>query len=552
MVRPGDIWRFPWLLMAAALALTGLGIAGIYAATAGGEDAPFWDTLAARQLVFLGAALAVFAVALVPSYVRLAKYSYVLYGVSLAALVVLAVCRWRGWEIPGLIEQVNYAYSWIKIPLLGINVQPSEIMKIAFLASLAYYLRFRKNYRTLGGLLVPFGLALVPTALVLYQPDLGTAMLFLPVLFLMLFAAGARARHLAAIIGMGLAMVPVFYSSMHGYQRMRIDSWLLHGCAERVYFDLNRPVRGDEPAAASSRRRETAGTPRGQDATPGEAPRDLAVAAREAPSRERLPAEASAKAGETAGAPEGGEASTAPTPANPVAAAPKTRLQAMTEAEKADLVREVTGMWRFRLWRLADTLSWGEPDKRFAQAKRNLFQVLEQEGPGAESFQVLRLFFGGLLDDYGFQLFQAKVAVGAGGFAGRGWLDGTQTRYGFLPEAHTDFLFPTLAEQFGFVGAGGVAVLYGLLCLLGVDVSFSTTEPFGKLLVVGVVALVAAQSFLNIAMSIGLMPITGIPLPLMSYGGSSLVSSYLALGLLCNVAVRRLYLIAPRPFEWRE
>ena len=69
---------------------------------------------------------------------------------------------------------------------------------------------------------------------------------------------------------------------------------------------------------------------------------------------------------------------------------------------------------------------------------------------------------------------------------------------------------------------------------------------------VGVVALIAAQSFLNIAMSIGMMPITGIPLPLMSYGGSSLLSSFLALGLLCNVAVRRLFLIAPRPFEWRE
>jgi len=516
VARPGDFWRFPWLLMAAALALTGLGVAGIYAATAGGEDAPFWDTLAAKQLAFLGAALAVFTAALAPSYVRLAKYSYSLYAVSLLALVVLAVFRWRGWEVRGLIEQVNYAYSWIKIPLLGINVQPSEIMKIGFIASLAYYLRFRKNYRTLAGLLVPFGLALAPTALVLYQPDLGTAMLFLPVLFLMLFAAGARAKHLLAIIAMGLA-----------YQRMRIDSWLLHGCAERVYFAVNRPV---EPAA------------QGESASAEGDVRDLPVAVHDS----------AARGAEARGDADAKAEATAPAPANPVAAAARTRLETMTDAEKADLVREVTGMWRFRLWRLADALSWGEQDERFAQAKRNLFRVLDRQGPGPESFQVLRLFFGGLLDDYGFQLFQAKVAVGAGGVTGRGWLDGTQTRYGFLPEAHTDFLYPTLAEQFGFVGAGGVVVLYGLLCLLGVDVSFSTTEPFGKLLVVGVVALMAAQSFLNIAMSIGLMPITGIPLPLMSYGGSSLVSSYLALGLLSNVAVRRLYLIAPRPFEWRD
>jgi len=513
--------------MACALGLTALGIAGVYAATAGGEGESFWDTLAAKQLVFLGAALAAFTAALVPSYVRLAKHSYTLYAVSLGALAVLAAFRVWNWEIPDFIYRINYAYSWIKIPRVPIKVQPSEIMKIAFIASLAYYLRFRKNYRTLAGLLVPFGLALVPTALVLYQPDLGTAMLFLPVLFLMLFAAGARAKHLLAIVAMGLAMVPVFYSSMHGYQRMRIDSWLLHGCAERVYFAVNRPV---EPAA------------QGESASADEEPRDLPVAAHDSAARgvgARGDADAKAEA-------------TAPAPANPVAAAARTRLETMTDAEKADLVRQVTGMWRFRLWRLADAISWGEGKPEFAEAKHRLFRALEEHGPGPESFDVLRLFFGSLLDNYGFQLFQAKVAVGSGGLAGRGWLEGTQTRYGFLPEAHTDFLFPTLAEQFGFLGAAGVVVLYGLLCLLGVDVSFSTTEPYGRLLVVGVVALVAAQSFLNIAMSIGLMPITGIPLPMMSYGGSSLVSSYLALGLLSNVAVRRLYLIAPRPFEWRE
>ncbi|MEA3366767.1 MAG: FtsW/RodA/SpoVE family cell cycle protein, partial [Planctomycetota bacterium] len=418
-------------------------------------------------------------------------------------------------------------YSWIKIPRVPVKVQPSEIMKIAFIASLAYYLRFRKNYRTLAGLLVPFALALVPTALVLYQPDLGTAMLFLPVLFLMLFAAGARAKHLLAIVAMGLAMVPVFYSSMHGYQRMRIDSWLLHGCAERVYFAVNRPVGAEA---------------QGEEASAEGDVRDLPVAAHDSAARgAEARDDANAKAEPTA-----------PAPANHLAAAARTRLETMTDAEKADLVRQVTGMWRFRLWRLADAISWGEQKQEFAEAKHRLFRALEEHGPGPESFDVLRLFFGSLLDNYGFQLFQAKVAVGSGGLAGRGWLDGTQTRYGFLPEAHTDFLFPTLAEQFGFLGAAAVVVLYGLLCLLGVDVSFSTTEPYGKLLVVGVVALVAAQSFLNIAMSIGLMPITGIPLPMMSYGGSSLVSSYLALGLLCNVAVRRLYLIAPRPFEWRE
>jgi rod shape determining protein RodA len=486
-VLKSDYWyRFPWLLLATALALAGLGIAGIYAATCGGADPrPFRETDASKQVVWLAVSLAVFVAALLPSYTRLAHLSYWLYGISLVALIVLAVMRNLHAEIPGFIYPINHAYSWIRIPGTSQNLQPSELMKIALIMSLAYYLRYRKNYRTMPGLLVPFAMALVPTALVLYQPDLGTAMMLLPVLFLMLFAAGARGKHLLAVMLMGLAMVPIFYSSMRGYQRMRIDSWLLHGCAERLHFALAQ-------AAAEG------------DAAKGDATRPAA------PHRARL-----------------------------------------SDQRKAELVRQVTGMWRFRLWRLATAISWGKDKPEFAEARQRLFAALDA-GPSPASFDALRFFFGSLLDDPGHQEFQAKIAVGAGGVAGRGWLQGTQTRYGLLPEAHTDFLFPTLAEQFGFVGAAGVVILYALLCLLGIDVSFSTTDPYGRLLVVGVVALIAAQSFLNIAMSIGMMPITGIPLPLMSYGGSSLVSSFLALGLLCNVAVRRLYLIAPRPFEWRE
>jgi hypothetical protein len=284
-----------------------------------------------------------------------------------------------------------------------------------------------------------------------------------------------------AIVLMGLAMVPVFYSSMHGFQRMRIDSWLLLPCAERLYFAVNEPAPSADATASG------------------------------------------------AGATRAG----------------------LLDARKADLVREVTSSWRFRLWRLATAVSWGKDRPEYVSDRQRLFDAL-QAGPGPKSFGALRQFFAAMLNDAGYQSFQAKIAVGAGGLVGQGWFQGTQTRYDLLPEAHTDFLFPTLAEQLGLLGAAGIVVLYGLLCLLGIDVSFSTTEPYGKLLAVGVVTLIGAQSFLNIAMSLGMLPIAGFPLPLMSYGGSSLVSSFLALGLLCNVAIRRLYLIAPHPFEWRE
>ena len=494
------LYRFPWLVLGMAFVLVALGVAGIYAATAGDEEPPaFWGSLAARQLLFLGPALAVFGAALVPSYVRLARFSYYFYGICLVVLAALAVMRWFDLVVPGVVYPINNAYSWISIPGTGIKFQPSELMKIAFLMALAYYLRYRKNYRTFAGLLPPFVMALVPTALVLYQPDLGTAMLFLPVLFLMLFAAGARGKHLLAVIAMGLAMVPIFYVSMKGYQRMRIDAWLLQPCAERLHF----AILGGEPGAG------------GGAAAPAPADEGAEAAPRQA--------------------------------AAPPAARPR-----LSDEHKAELVREVTTTWRFRLWRLAAGAALRRETSTFSLARDRLFESLRTTGYSPQSFDALRGFFGTLLAGPGHQLWQAKIAVGAGGALGRGWLQGTQTRHGLLPEAHTDFLFPTIAEQFGFWGAALIVVLYGLLALFGVDVSFSTTEPYGKLVVVGVVGVFSAQAFLNIAMSIGLMPITGVPLPLMSYGGSSLLASFLALGLLCNVGVRRLFLIAPRPFEWRE
>jgi rod shape determining protein RodA len=512
MLRSDYWYRFPWLLVAAAMILVGLGLAGIYAATDGRVDCPdMLRGLAEKQVIFLGICLTVFLLTLAPSYVRLARYSYFLYGVSIAFLIVLAVMRRYDLVIPDIIYPTNHAYSWINVPKV-MKFQPSELTKIAFIMALAYYLRYRKNYRTFRGLLAPFVMALVPTALVLYQPDLGTAMMFLPVLFLMLFAAGARGKHLLAIILMGLAMVPVFYSSMKGYQRMRIDSWLLSGCAERMRFAIseNREPVADDPAAATDPAAGAAGNVRTEQDSPQVEDTPLL------PTRPR-----------------------------------KARIIALTAEQQAELVQEITSMWRFRLWRIATAVSWGKDKAEFVLARQRLFEALDAD-PGPAGFHALRMFFSSLLNDPGHQLFQAKIAVGSGGMTGQGWLSGSQTRYGFLPQAHTDFLFPTLAEQFGLLGALGVVLLYGILCVLGLDVSFSTTEPYGKLLVVGVVGLVAAQSFLNMAMSIGMMPITGIPLPFMSYGGSSLLSSFLALGLLCNVALRRLFLIAPRPFEWRE
>jgi cell division protein FtsW (lipid II flippase) len=161
-------------------------------------------------------------------------------------------------------------------------------------------------------------------------------------------------------------------------------------------------------------------------------------------------------------------------------------------------------------------------------------------------------FVGQWLMGSGYHAWQAKVAVGSGGLTGAGLGKGSQTRHGFLAEARNDFIFAVIAEEWGLVGAMIVVCLYMLIVIFGVDVGLSTNEPYGKLLAIGVVALLSAQAFLNMAIAVGLTPITGIPLPLMSSGGSSLVSSYLALGLLCNVGLRRYLLPEPQPFQFDD
>jgi len=139
----------------------------------------------------------------------------------------------------------------------------------------------------------------------------------------------------------------------------------------------------------------------------------------------------------------------------------------------------------------------------------------------------------------GYHSWQSKIAIGSGGLWGKGLLAGTQSRLSFLPERHTDFIFAVLAEEVGFVGVVLLLCLFGCLLVHGFNIAYRSRDRLGALVATGVVTTLAVQIFLNIGMTIGLVPIIGLPLPLMSYGGSSLVMTFLCLGLLMNVRMRR-------------
>ena len=134
---------------------------------------------------------------------------------------------------------------------------------------------------------------------------------------------------------------------------------------------------------------------------------------------------------------------------------------------------------------------------------------------------------------------QAEIAIGSGGLFGRGYLGGTQTNLDFVPEQHTDFIFTVVGEEFGFAGAVTLLGLYGIIVWRAFRIAMISKDAFGTYLAAGIASMLALQMFVNVGMTVGIMPITGIPLPFVSYGGSSLLVNCAAVGLLLNVHMRR-------------
>jgi rod shape determining protein RodA len=141
--------------------------------------------------------------------------------------------------------------------------------------------------------------------------------------------------------------------------------------------------------------------------------------------------------------------------------------------------------------------------------------------------------------DSGWHAHQAKVAIGSGGFWGKGFLQGTQNQHRFLPDQHTDFPFPVWAEEQGFAGVLVLLFLYVVLILWGLKIASEARDRFGAVVAVGVSALIFWHTVINLGMVCGLLPVVGITLPLVSYGGSSVLTIMIGVGLLMNISIRR-------------
>jgi rod shape determining protein RodA len=386
-----------WPVLVAVAVLSVLGVVTIWA------DAPDDGQ---KQLVFIFVALGCLAVFQAVDYRVIGRFSVPFYVFSLL-LVLYTVAggfceKHLGHALP-FTHNTKGAYNWIHFGPM--SLQPAELMKIAFVMVLARYLRFRSNYRTVAGLLAPFGLALIPIGAILKQPDLGTALIFIPALFVMLFVAGAKMKHLLLIVALGAALAPIAW-------------W--GGTDDRGVAHSNIPLMKYLPEMVKNYQRQ--------------------------------------------------------------------RVYAMFDNDPRTM-----------------------------------------EGTG-------------------FQQQQALIAMGSGGIAGKGLGKIPVGRR--VPEGHNDMVFALIGEQFGFFGSAVVLGAYLVLFVAGIEIAASTREPFGRLVAVGVVSLLAGQTFLNLLVAVKLMPVTGVTLPFISYGGSSLVASFMAAGLLLNIGQNRPLVMAKDSFEF--
>jgi rod shape determining protein RodA len=358
-------YHFDWLLMVLMLAIIAGGLATIFSATTARVHTGFTNNpLVMRQAFYAGVGfLGMIAVMLV-DYRRLERYAYVIYAATLLLLVA----------VPLVGSVVGGARRWIDLG--PVSIQPSEMIKVAMVIALARY--FHRAQATgdvrLIDALPAFLLMAIPGALILMQPDLGTAGVITLVAFSVLFCAGLRIRVFLMIGAGAAAAVPLLWGHLKPYQQKRVLTFL-------------------------------------------------------------------------------------------------------------------------------------SP---------------EMDPLGA-----------------GYHVIQSKIAIGSGMFWGKGFLHGTQNKLNFIPEQHTDFIFSVFAEEWGYVGALVLLGLYAGLVVRGLMVASRAKDRFGVLLTFGVVSIVFWQVVINVGMTSGILPVVGITLPFFSYGGSSLTTMMIAVGLIINVNMRR-------------
>lgn len=355
--------HFDWGLLGVTLLLGCVGLITLYSAVTAGVPTP-QKILYTKQLIWYCAGLFAMIVSFLFNYRLLDRWAYAIYALCILLLIAVFFVG-------------NYAGGARRWLIFGpVSIQPSEIVKIAVIINLARYYSKLANTGglALGELIHPFILTIIPFALIVRQPDLGTAIMVVLIAVSMTIFVKIERRSLVYIIAFCTAIIPLVLYFLKGYQKNRILTFL-------------------------------------------------------------------------------------------------------------------------------------NPDR---------------DPLGA-----------------GYHIIQSKIAVGSGMISGKGFLKGTQNALSFLPEQHTDFIFSVLSEEWGFFGSLIVLMLFFMLIIMGLNIAYKCRDPFGTILSMGITAMIFWQIFINIGMVMGLMPVVGVPLPFISYGGSSILTIMICIGILMNISMRR-------------
>jgi rod shape determining protein RodA len=429
-----SLFAFDFILLGATLILMVVGILFVYSSGMSFTGMQLSNEYV-KQLIWAGTGLLLMAGVIMIDYHRLRRLSIYLYGFSMLLLLIT----------PFIGREVHGARSWIGIGDFGI--QPSEFAKITTILFLASYLSgIGKGVRELPRFSLGLAIAVLPIGLILLQPDMGTALVYIPIFIFMAFIAGAKLRHLFYLIAAGLLMIILAVAPLY-------EQWIIGREATMLSMIIDFQVARYFLAAA------------------------LAI----------------------------------------------TLLSAW-------------GFWGFKR-RYFYWILYASSLLLVADAGALLVVRVLRE------YQIMRfiVFMNPRIDPQGagWNLIQSVTAVGSGGFVGKGFLQGTQSHYQFLPQQSTDFIFSILAEEWGFLGGLLVFALFLIILLRGVRILYIARDEYASCVGAGIVAMFFFHVIVNIGMAMGIMPITGIPLFFLSYGGSSLWTGLICIGLLLNIYFRR-------------
>ncbi|HTL71451.1 MAG TPA: rod shape-determining protein RodA, partial [Candidatus Eisenbacteria bacterium] len=359
--KPGLFRDFDKTLFVTPILIFAIGLLSIYSASFKSHQ-PIDEMLAMKQVLWMAFAIGIVFLVVRTDYFRLQDLAWPLYFLSLALLVLVLF-------MPARLG----AHRWIGVA--SFNLQPSELAKLSVILVLARIFANQKpEYLSRRSLLVPFAVTGVPFLLILKEPDLGTGLLLIPVLFAMLYVWGFRRKYLFWMVVAAAVLSPILFFFLKDYQKARL----------LVFVNPN---------------------------------------------------------------------------ADPLGA--------------------------------------------------------------------------------GYTIIQSKIAIGSGGFWGKGFMSGTQNTLNFLPERHTDFIFGVIGEEGGFAASAAIVILFALIAKKGYTIAGQTPDRFGSQIACGLTTLLTVQAVTNLGMTMGILPVVGVPLPLVSYGGTSLVMTMVCIGLLLNIKMRR-------------